>query len=153
MTGNPRPKHKKTVSITLTPIGTVKRDGSEEGLSFEELRARPVRIVLDPALTAGLLGLNAGSDVLVLFYCHRSTGYDLQVHPRGDPSRPLRGVFATRSPRRPNPIAVTTARVLRVEGNVLEVVGLDALDGSPVLDIKEHAPSFDTPDDWAGDSL
>ena len=123
----------------------MERDGGDEGLSGDELRARPARIVLDPALTKGLLGLGPGSDVVVLFYFHRSTGYDLQVHPRGDPSRPLRGVFAVRSPRRPNPIAVTTVRVQRVEGNVLEVVGLDALDGSPVLDIKIHISSFDTP--------
>ena len=81
----------------------------------------------------------------MLFYCHRSTGYDLQVHPRGDRSRPLRGLFAVRSPRRPNPIGVTTVRVRRVGGNVLEVVGLDALDGSPVLDIKGYASSYDTP--------
>ena len=81
----------------------------------------------------------------MLFYCHRASGYDLQVHPRGDPGQPLRGVFAVRSPCRPNPIGVTTARVRRVEGNVLEVIGLDALDGSPVLDIKGYASSYDTP--------
>ncbi len=126
----------KMDAVTFHPIGYVERDGGGEGLSGDELRARPARIVLDPALTAGLLGLEPGSNIIVLYYFHRSTGYDLQVHPRGDPRRPLRGVFATRSPRRPNPIGVTTVRVLRVEGNVLEVVGLDALDDSPVLDIK-----------------
>jgi tRNA (Thr-GGU) A37 N-methylase len=118
--------------ITLHPIGHVERDEGDEGLSFEDLRAHPARIVLDPALTDGLLGLEPGSDIVVLFWFHRSTGYDLQLHPRGDPSRP-------------NPIAVTTARIRRVEGNVLEVDGLDALDGSPVLDIKVHASCFDTP--------
>jgi len=141
-TQSPKPKSQP---IVLHPIGHVERDASDEGLSGDELRARPVRIVLDPALTDGLLGLEPGSDVVVLYYFHRSAGYDLQVHPRGDPSRPLRGVFAVRSPRRPNPIAVTTVRVRSVEGNVLEVIGLDALDGSPVLDIKVYALSFDTP--------
>jgi tRNA-Thr(GGU) m(6)t(6)A37 methyltransferase TsaA len=131
--------------ITLHPIGHVERDEGDKGFSFKELRARPARIVLDPALIDGLLGLEAGSDVVVLFWFHQSAGYDLQLHPRGDPSRPIRGVFATRSPRRPNPIAVTTARIRQVEGNVLEVDGLDALDGSPVLDIKVHASCFDTP--------
>ena len=131
--------------ITLHPIGHVERGAGDEALSHDELQARPARIVLDPALTDGLLGLEAGDDVLVLFWCHRSVGYDLQVHPRGDSSRPLRGVFAVRSPRRPNPIGVTTVRVRRVEGNVLQVVGLDALDGSPVLDVKAHTASFDTP--------
>jgi tRNA-Thr(GGU) m(6)t(6)A37 methyltransferase TsaA len=123
----------------------VERDVGDEGLLDEELRARVARIVLDPALADGLLGVEPGGDVVVLFYFHQSTGYDLQLHPRDDPDRPLRGVFATRSPRRPNPIAVTTVRVQRVEGNVLEVVGLDALDGSPVLDIKKYASAFDTP--------
>ncbi len=139
---SPKPKAQP---ITFRPIGHVERDEGDEELSGDELRARPVRIVLDPALTDGLLGLQPGSDVVVLFYFHRSTGYDLQVHPRGDLARPLRGVFAVRSPRRPNPIGVTTARVQRVEGNVLEVVGLDALDGSPVLDIKVYSAFYGAP--------
>ncbi len=139
---SPKPKAQP---ITFRPIGHVERDEGDAGLSGDELRARPARIALDPALTGGLLGLEPGSDIVVLFYFHRSTGYDLQVHPRGDLTRPLRGVFAVRSPRRPNPIGVTTARVQRVEGNVLEVVGLDALDGSPVLDIKGYSSFFDTP--------
>ena len=141
-TPNPRPK---LGTITLHPIGYVERDERDDELSGDELRARPTRIVFDPALTDGLLGLESGSDVVVLFYCHRSTGYDLQVHPRGDQSRLLRGVFAVRSPRRPNPIGVTTARVLRLEGHVLEVVGLDALDGSPVLDVKGYSAFYGAP--------
>ncbi|MFQ6100880.1 MAG: tRNA (N6-threonylcarbamoyladenosine(37)-N6)-methyltransferase TrmO [Anaerolineae bacterium] len=132
-------------AITLHPIGRVERDAEDVGLSHDELQSRPARILLDPALSVGLLGLEPGDDILVLYYLHRSSGYDLRVHPRGDPSRPLRGVFATRSPRRPNPIGVTTARVRRIKGHVLEVVGLDALDGSPVLDIKVYASSFDCP--------
>jgi tRNA-Thr(GGU) m(6)t(6)A37 methyltransferase TsaA len=63
----------------------------------------------------------------------------------GDPNNPLRGVFATRSPTRPNPIAVTSARIQRIDDNVLQVVGLDAVDGTPVVDIKSYAESFDTP--------
>ncbi len=135
----------KSQTIAIHPIGYVERDEGDKGLSGDELRARQSRIVLDPALADGLLGLEPGSDVVVLYYFHRSTSYDLQVHPRGDPSRSLRGVFAVRSPRRPNPIAVTTVRVRSVEGSVLEVVGLDALDGSPVLDIKGYTSFYDTP--------
>lgn len=132
-------------TITVRPIGHVERDVRDEALRGDELRARPARIVLDPALTDGLSGLEPGDDLLILYWLHRSTGYDLQVHPRGDPSRPLRGVFATRSPRRPNPIALTTVRLQHIEDNVLEVIGLDALDGSPVLDIKRHTPHYDAP--------
>ena len=131
--------------ITFHPVGHVERDAGDEGLSYDELRARPARIVLDPALVDGLLGLEPGTDIVVLFVFHRSAGYDLQFHPRGDPSRPIRGVFATRSPRRPNPIAMTSARIRRIEGNMVEVVGLDALNGSPVLDVKVHASCFDAP--------
>ena len=135
----------RSQSIVLHPIGHVERPDDDRGSSWEELRTRPARIVLDPALTDGLLGVEPGSDIVVLFWFHRSTGYDLQLHPRGDPSRPIRGVFATRSPRRPNPIAATVVRVQGIEGNVLDVIGLDALDGSPVLDLKVHAEVFDTP--------
>ena len=139
------PKNLVSQTITFYPIGHVERDERDEGLSHDDLQARPARIVLDPALSDGLLGLEPGSDVVVLYYFHRSSGYNLQVHPRGDPSRPLRGVFAARSPRRPNPIGVTAARIQRIKGHVLEVVGLDAQDGSPVLDIKIYTSSFDCP--------
>lgn len=132
-------------AITLRPIGHVERDEGDEGLRGKELRARPARIVLDPAVTDGLLGLEPGDDIVVLYYFHRAERDVLQVHPMGDLSRPLRGVFATRSPARPNPIAVTSARVQRIEGGVLRVVGLDALDGTPALDIKSYAETFDTP--------
>jgi tRNA-Thr(GGU) m(6)t(6)A37 methyltransferase TsaA len=135
----------ETQAIVLHPIGYVEREERDVGLPHEEVRARPARIVLDPLLAEGLLGLQPGSDVVVLYWLHRATGYRLQLHPRDDLSQPLRGVFATRTQYRPNPIAVTTVRIRRVEGNVLEVIGLDALDGSPVLDIKSHTSEFDGP--------
>jgi tRNA-Thr(GGU) m(6)t(6)A37 methyltransferase TsaA len=123
----------------------VERGERDEGLQGKELRARPARIVLDPAVTDGLLGLEAGDDIVVLCYFHQADRDVLQVHPMGDMDSPLRGVFATRSPVRPNPIAVTSARIQRIEGNLLHVVGLDALDGTPVMDIKSHAEAFDMP--------
>jgi tRNA-Thr(GGU) m(6)t(6)A37 methyltransferase TsaA len=71
-----------------------------------------------------------------VFYFHHAQGFDLLQHPRRDTARPRRGVFALRSPRRPNPIGVTVVDLLSVEGNVLRVRGLDAIDGTPVLDLK-----------------
>jgi tRNA-Thr(GGU) m(6)t(6)A37 methyltransferase TsaA len=127
------------------PIGHVERQESGEGLGGRELRAQSVRIVLEPALVDGLLGLVPGDDVIVLCYFHRAERDVLQVHPMGDMDAPLRGVFATRSPARPNPIAVTSAHIERIEDNVLHVVGLDALDGTPVVDIKSYAEAFATP--------
>jgi len=132
--------------ITLTPIGYVERQERPKARhsSPEQLRAQPARIVIMPELTDGLMGIHPGDDILVLCYFHLSKGYELRIHPRGDPSRPLRGLFATRTQYRPNPIAVTSARVLSVQDNILEVVGLDAFDTTPVLDIKIYTEAFDT---------
>ncbi len=132
-------------TFTLVPVGYVARDEGDEALRGQALRERPARIIIDPSVSKALLGLEAGSDVLVVCYFDRSDRDVLQVHPRGNRDVPLRGVFATRSPARPNPIAVTSAHIERIEDNVLHVVGLDALDGTPVVDIKSYAESFDTP--------
>ncbi len=134
-------------ACVLRPIGFVERDESDEELRGRELRAHPARIVLDPRVRDALLGLEAGSDILVLCFFNRSDRDVLQVHPMGENENPLRGVFATRSPARPNPIAVTSARVERIEENVLHVIGLDALDDTPVVDIKSLAETFHTPFD------
>jgi tRNA-Thr(GGU) m(6)t(6)A37 methyltransferase TsaA len=100
------------------------------------LTASLSRIVLVADLVEGLSGLEPGMALLVVFVFHRSKGYDLLQHPRGDRSRPKRGVFALRSPNRPNPIGITEVELLAIEGNVLTVRGLDAIDGTPLLDLK-----------------
>ncbi len=129
--------------ISFTPIGYVESRFSEYAPS-EEMRLQPSRIVVREEMASGLLGLSAGDSILVLFQLHRAETYELQLHPGHDPSRPLRGVFATRSQYRPNGIGATVARIISVEDNILTVAGLDAQDGSPVLDIKPHSVSFDT---------
>jgi tRNA-Thr(GGU) m(6)t(6)A37 methyltransferase TsaA len=120
---------------TLTPIGTVE-NGLPLGTPREQLQAAESRIILDPALVEGLHALEKQARILVVFHFHLSEGYDLLQHPRGDSSREKRGVFALRSPRRPNPIGVTEVELLEIQGNVLRVRGLDAVDGTPVLDLK-----------------
>jgi len=122
-------------SIAYSAIGHVESD-FDEPAAPAEMRATESRIVLDPALVEGLTGLEPGRQVMVVFHFHRSQGYDLYQHPRGDESRPRRGVFALRSPRRPNPIGVTVVDLVAIQGNVLRVRGLDALNGTPVLDLK-----------------
>ncbi|MEW6429235.1 MAG: tRNA (N6-threonylcarbamoyladenosine(37)-N6)-methyltransferase TrmO [Thermodesulfobacteriota bacterium] len=82
-------------------------------------------------------GIEAGQTVVVLFWLHRAARDILRVHPRGDRSRPKKGVFALRSPARPNPIAVSELQVLAVDGCRLTVRGVDVLDGTPVIDIKK----------------
>ena len=84
----------------------------------------------------GLFRIEEFNELDVLFVFDRSVGYDMLVHPRGDPVNPLRGVFATRSPRRPNPIGLTRVRLVERRGNLLKVQGLDALVGTPIVDIK-----------------
>jgi tRNA-Thr(GGU) m(6)t(6)A37 methyltransferase TsaA len=121
--------------VSYRAIGRVENE-FDEPTNPDTLGAAVSRIVIDPAFTVGLTGLEPGGTVLVVFAFHRAEGYDLLQHPRGDEARPRRGVFALRSPRRPNPIGVTVADLLAVEGNVLEVRGLDAINGTPVLDIK-----------------
>jgi tRNA-Thr(GGU) m(6)t(6)A37 methyltransferase TsaA len=100
------------------------------------LTASLSRIVLAADLVEGLSGLEPGMTLLVVFVFHRADGYELLQHPRGDRSRPKRGVFALRSPNRPNPIGITEVELLAIERNVLTVRGLDALDGTPLLDLK-----------------
>jgi tRNA-Thr(GGU) m(6)t(6)A37 methyltransferase TsaA len=125
-------KHER---FLVRSIGYVENDFSVPAAP-ERMRAGESRIVLDPAFTQGLRGLEAGSQILVVFYFRRSTGYSLLQHPRGDRSLPPQGVFTLRSPDRPNPIGVTIVDLLAVEDNVLLVRGLDATDGTPVLDVK-----------------
>jgi len=90
-----------------------------------------------PEYQDGLDGIAPGQTIVVLFWLHQAARDILKVYPRGDRSRGLRGVFATRSPVRPNPIAISELKVLTVQGNRLEVSGLDILDGTPILDIKK----------------
>jgi tRNA-Thr(GGU) m(6)t(6)A37 methyltransferase TsaA len=93
-------------------------------------------VVLAPEFAPGLEGIAAGDAVVLLTWLHHARTDVLRVHPRGDVTRPARGVFATRSPDRPNPIGLHEVTVARVEGNMLCVRGLEAVDGTPVLDVK-----------------
>jgi tRNA-Thr(GGU) m(6)t(6)A37 methyltransferase TsaA len=91
---------------------------------------------LDPALAPALAGVQAGDAVVVLTWLDRADRRTLAVHPRGDLARPVLGVFATRSADRPNPVGLHTARVVAVEGTRVRLDHLEAVDGTPVLDLK-----------------
>lgn len=90
-----------------------------------------------PEYQEGLDGIEIGQTIVVLFWLHKSSRDVLKVYPRGDRSRELRGVFATRSPARPNPIAISELKVMAIHANRLDVSGLDILDGTPIVDIKK----------------
>jgi tRNA-Thr(GGU) m(6)t(6)A37 methyltransferase TsaA len=108
-------------------------------------------IHLDAKYAGGLQGLAGFSHVLVLFFLDRAQGFDigkqLLRRPRGMEDLDPVGVFAQRTKFRPNPLAVTAVKLLGIDGNVVRVRGLDALDGTPVLDIKPYMPPFDRMED------
>jgi tRNA-Thr(GGU) m(6)t(6)A37 methyltransferase TsaA len=122
-------------AVTFTPIGYVENDWDAPAMP-ETIAAAESRIVIDPDYVDGLTGLEPGHRLMVVFHFHLVQTYELLQHPRGDPARPKRGLFCLHTPHRPNPIGITTVDVVGVEANVLSVRGLDALNSSPVLDLK-----------------
>jgi len=126
-------------SINLAPIGRVVNDIEYPGdVKWETITSR---VVIASQLVEALDGIDGFSHVVIIFYLHK-VGEDrrsvLKVHPQGRQELPLTGVFATRSPVRPNPIGVTVVKLLERQENVLKVLGLDAYDGAPVLDVKPY---------------
>jgi tRNA-Thr(GGU) m(6)t(6)A37 methyltransferase TsaA len=128
--------------IMLSPIGYVHNSATAD-TPASELQNQVSEIVLDKKFQDGLMDLDKNDLVTVIFYFHLVDGYRLRLHPRGDQTRPITGVFNTRSQFRPNPIGVTVVRLKSVEGNKLVIEGLDAVDGTPILDIKPHVLTFD----------
>ena len=133
--------------IVLRPIGVVRSplvdtaDAPKQG--FEG--APEAWIEIEPDVLDGLDGIAAGHEIMVLTWLDRASRDVLRTHPRDDRSTPERGVFSTRSPARPNPIGLHRVRVLEVDGPRLLVCDLEALDGTPVVDIKPvlHGPRED----------
>jgi tRNA-Thr(GGU) m(6)t(6)A37 methyltransferase TsaA len=98
--------------------------------------APPAWLVFDPGVLPALEGIDVGQQLVVLTWLHEAPRDVLRVHPRDDDSRPARGVFATRSSGRPNPIGLHTVSVLAIDGARIHVADLEAIDGTPVLDVK-----------------
>ena len=131
------------IDITMKSIGEIRSDvkepskpGWEKGLISE--------IVLDSSLVEFTEGLEEFSHIIVIFWMHKiSPQRDVpsRIHPRGRQDLPLVGLFATRAPMRPNPIGISVVKLVESQGNVLKVEGLDALDGTPVIDIKSYLPN------------
>ena len=121
-------------SVTYTAIGFVENEFDEPTVP-DEIRSAESRIVIDSTLIEGLKGLEPGQKVMVLYDFHRARDSNLLQHPRGDKSRPKRGVFALRSPHRPNAIGLSEVDLVSIEDNVLRVRRLDAINGTPILDL------------------
>lgn len=122
----------------LRPIGWVaSRLTDPAGAPKQADEGAPsARVVIDHAYTAGLQDLQPGQEVLLLTWLHLARRDVVQVHPRGDESRPLTGVFATRAPSRPNPIGLHRVTIQSVDADGLTVEPLEAIDGTPVIDVK-----------------
>jgi tRNA-Thr(GGU) m(6)t(6)A37 methyltransferase TsaA len=122
-------------SFTFKPIGIVRND-IEEGSIPEDWSDIISEIKIYSKYAKGLEGLEQFRRILVVFVFHKAHQTKLKLHPRGDKSRPMRGVFATRSPMRPNKIGVAEVELVQVRGNIIIVKGLDVLNGTPVIDVK-----------------
>lgn len=127
------------MDICLSPVGYVSnaiKEKMRHGWGTIEST-----ITIDPDLAPSLDGIEDFSHIIILFWMHQATGDSpVKVHPQGKTNLPLTGVFATRAPHRPNSIGMTVVKLLDRNENVLKVMGLDAIDGSPVLDIKPYLP-------------
>jgi tRNA-Thr(GGU) m(6)t(6)A37 methyltransferase TsaA len=135
------PRRETINYLRLNPIGTVKHQGQK---TFLEIL---------PQYAPALDGLAGFSHVWVLYWFHETDNPEdratLKVHPRRDPTNPLTGVFATRSPVRPNLIGLTACRILKISGNIVEVADLDAREGSPIVDLKPYIAKGDSIPDAA----
>ena len=106
--------------------------------------APPAWLVFEPEMRAGLRNIRVGDEVIAITWLDRADRSVLSVHPRGDASKPEQGVFSTRSPHRPNPIGLHTVEVIAIDGLRLQVRSLEALDGTPVVDLKPMLDSDPT---------
>ena len=131
-------KPRRGERFDLRPIGVIRstlKKQSEAPKQGSE-GAPEAWIEIEPWAVAGLHTLKAGDKIWVITWLHQGKREVLQVHPRSDPKRALTGVFATRSPDRPNPLGLHPVTVLEITGNRLRVEPIEAIDGTPVVDMK-----------------
>jgi L-fuculose-phosphate aldolase len=127
------------VPINITPIGVIHcqlQTAADTPKNFTESEQVGTLDVF-PEYQEAMAGLKVGQTLVALFWLHEAERDLLKVYPRGDKSRGLHGVFSTRSPMRPNPIAISELKILGIKGNMIEVFGVDVFDGTPLLDIKK----------------
>lgn len=125
-------------TYTIEPIGVIRSELiSREAAPLQGDEGAPEAwLEITDRFARGLSGIAAGDELIVLTWLHRAQRDVLQVHPRGRLERPLMGVFATRSPDRPNPVGLHRVSVLAVAGQRLRVAPIEAIDGTPIVDIK-----------------
>ena len=131
------------IEYSFKTIGIIRSPFTEKGQTpIQPTRSQAVGCVeVNPEFVAGLQGLEGFSHIILLYVFHQSEGYRLLVQPFLDDE--LHGLFATRHPCRPNPIGISIVRLLGCHDNILDIEGVDVLDGTPLLDIKPYVPDFD----------
>jgi tRNA-Thr(GGU) m(6)t(6)A37 methyltransferase TsaA len=137
----------RELKICLEPIGFVKTDAVGHEVRDKKIISQ---IIFREKLTEALEGIDKFSHLFILFWLNEISDQGrkiMKVHPRGRSDMSLLGIFATRTPHRPNPIGLTRVKLLSIEGNIITVQGLDAFDGTPVLDIKPF-DNWDTTEDF-----
>jgi tRNA (adenine37-N6)-methyltransferase len=130
--------------LTCFPIGVIRSPFKEiNGMPIQAKGAEGIsgQVEMYAEFVAGLKDLQGFSHVFLIYHFHRSEGYSLEVKPFLDDQD--HGVFATRAPRRPNPIGISIVRLMRVDGPILYIEDVDIVDGTPLLDIKPYIPEFD----------
>lgn len=122
----------------LRPVGWVESPLTDRDAAPKQgdEGAPPARVVFRPEFAEAAADLRIGDEVIVLTWLHQGRRDVLSVHPRSDRTRPRQGVFSTRSPDRPNPIGLHSVTVAGIEGNAVDVRDLEAIDGTPVIDVK-----------------
>lgn len=135
------------MDLTLRVLGVVRSALTDPATAprFETENAPSAELVLDPAYQAAAKSLEVGQEVLVFTWFHLADRSCQEVHPRRDKTRPLTGVFSTRSPDRPNPIGLHKVRITTLKDNVIGVAALEAVNGTPVIDIKPLAQRAGNP--------
>jgi len=131
------------MKIEFEPIGTVHSPFKETyGVPIQPAGARGIRGTVEvfEEFKAGLKDLDGFSHIVLIYFFHLSRGFDLEVFMDTE----LRGVFATRAPKRPNPIGLSIVRLIGIDDRILEIEGVDIVDGTPILDIKPYVPEFDS---------
>jgi tRNA-Thr(GGU) m(6)t(6)A37 methyltransferase TsaA len=127
---------------SIRPIGLIRSELKDRASAPKQGHegAPDAWIELDAAYADGMQGMSVGSELVVITWLHEASRDMLKVHPRGDRRNPLTGVFNTRSPHRPNPLGLHRVTVLEISGQRLRVAPLEAIDGTPVIDIKSTMP-------------
>ena len=132
-------------SYTLEPIGFIRSTvkGREDAPRQGPEGAPDAWLEIEPQFAEALLGVEVGHELIVITWLHEAKRDGLKNHPRSDESRPLTGVFYTRSPARPNPLGLHTVTVRAIEGTRLKIGPIEAFDGTPVVDIKSASTRAD----------